>query len=72
MRQSSTSPPAGQSSQRSQVTSPAWKVTLRVPRMETAATTGRLLSEQSVEDLAVEDPPIEDVIELAFASGVEG
>jgi hypothetical protein len=34
--------------------------------------TARLLGEQSVEDLTVEDPPIEDVIELAFASGVDG
>jgi ABC-2 type transport system ATP-binding protein len=47
------------------------KVTLRVPRVETAMVTGRLLSEQAVEDLTVLDPPIEDVIELAFASGVE-
>ena len=45
------------------------KVTLRVPRAETAVITARLLGEQSVEDLTVEDPPIEDVIELAFASG---
>ncbi len=48
------------------------KVTLRVPRAETAVITARLLGEQSVEDLTVEDPPIEDVIELAFASGVDG
>jgi ABC-2 type transport system ATP-binding protein len=47
------------------------KVTLRVPRAETAVITARLLGEQSVEDLTVEDPPIEDVIELAFASGVD-
>jgi ABC-2 type transport system ATP-binding protein len=47
------------------------KVMLRVPRAATAAITARILSEQSVEDLTVEDPPIEDVIELAFASGVE-
>jgi ABC-2 type transport system ATP-binding protein len=48
------------------------KVMLRVPRAATAAITARILSEQSVDDLTVEDPPIEDVIELAFASGVEG
>jgi ABC-2 type transport system ATP-binding protein len=30
--------------------------------------TTRLLSEHNVLDLTVEDPPIDDVIELAFAS----
>jgi ABC-2 type transport system ATP-binding protein len=45
------------------------RVTLRVPHDETAAITGRLLGEQRVRDLTVEDPPIDDVIELAFASG---
>ena len=33
--------------------------------------TGRLLAERDVRDLTVEDPPIDDVIELAFASGPE-
>jgi ABC-type uncharacterized transport system ATPase subunit len=28
---------------------------------------GRLLSEQQVTDLTIEEPPIEDVIELVFA-----
>jgi ABC-2 type transport system ATP-binding protein len=45
------------------------RVTLRVPRAETARVTARLLAEQSVGDLTVEDPPIEDVIELVFARG---
>ncbi len=45
------------------------QVTLRIPRGDTAAVTGRLLAEQPVTDLTVEDPPIDDVIELAFASG---
>jgi ABC-2 type transport system ATP-binding protein len=40
---------------------------LRVPRGETARTTARLLAEQNVEDLTVEDPPIEDVIEIVFS-----
>ena len=40
---------------------------LCVPKAETAAVTGRLLSEQAVLDLTVEDPPIEDVIEQVFA-----
>ncbi|HET8969114.1 MAG TPA: ATP-binding cassette domain-containing protein [Gaiellaceae bacterium] len=42
-------------------------VTLRVPKAETARATARLLAEQEVLDLNVEDPPIEDVIELVFA-----
>jgi ABC-2 type transport system ATP-binding protein len=42
-------------------------VTLRVPKAETARVTARLLAEQEVLDLNVEDPPIEDVIELVFA-----
>jgi ABC-2 type transport system ATP-binding protein len=43
------------------------RVTLRVPRPETARVTARLLAEQRVADLTVEDPPIEDVIEIVFA-----
>jgi ABC-2 type transport system ATP-binding protein len=43
------------------------RITLRVPRAETAQITARLLAEQDVADLTVEDPPIEDVIELVFA-----
>jgi ABC-2 type transport system ATP-binding protein len=46
-------------------------VTLRVPKAETARVTARLLAEQQVLDLNVEDPPIEDVIELVFAQEVE-
>jgi ABC-2 type transport system ATP-binding protein len=42
-------------------------VTLRVPKAETARVTARLLAEQRVLDLNVEEPPIEDVIELVFA-----
>jgi viologen exporter family transport system ATP-binding protein len=41
--------------------------TLRVPKEETSRVTARLLSEHSVMDLTIEDPPIEDVIELVFA-----
>jgi ABC-2 type transport system ATP-binding protein len=40
---------------------------LRVPKDETARVTARLLAEQEVLDLTVEEPPIEDVIELVFA-----
>jgi ABC-2 type transport system ATP-binding protein len=42
-------------------------VTLRVAKAETARVTARLLAEQDVLDLNVEDPPIEVVIELVFA-----
>jgi len=45
------------------------RVTLRVPREETARVTARLLAEQDVADLTVEDPPIEDVIEMVFGQG---
>jgi len=42
-------------------------ITLRVPKSETSSITARLLAEEEVLDLNVEDPPIEDVIELVFA-----
>jgi ABC-2 type transport system ATP-binding protein len=43
------------------------RVKLRVPKLETPRVAARLLSEQHVADLTIEDPPIEDVIELVFA-----
>jgi len=42
-------------------------VTLRVPKAETSVVAARLLTEQAVLDLTIEEPPIEDVIELVFA-----
>jgi ABC-2 type transport system ATP-binding protein len=42
-------------------------VTLRVPKAETSRVAAQLLADQSVLDLTIEDPPIEDVIELVFA-----
>ena len=42
---------------------------LRVPKADTARVASRLLSEQQVLDLTIEDPPVEDVIELVFAHG---
>ena len=42
------------------------KQLIQVQAAEVAAVTARLLSEQPVHDLTVEDPPIEDVIERAF------
>ncbi len=43
------------------------RVTLRVPKAETSRVAARLLAEQEVLDLTIEEPPIEDVIELVFA-----
>jgi ABC-2 type transport system ATP-binding protein len=45
----------------------AGHVTLRIPREKTPEVTARILAEQKVDDLTVEDPPIEDVIEKVFA-----
>jgi ABC-2 type transport system ATP-binding protein len=42
---------------------------LRVPKASTAQVTARLLADLPVDDLNVEDPPIEDVIEMVFAHG---
>lgn len=47
------------------------KVTLRVPKSDSAAVTSRLLAELPVLDLTIQDPPIEDVIGRVFASGRE-
>ncbi len=43
------------------------ETTLRVPKAQTAQVTGRLLADLPVNDLTVEDPPIEEVIEQVFA-----
>jgi len=42
------------------------RVTLRVPKAETARLTSRLLADLPVIDLLVEDPPIEEVIDRVF------
>jgi ABC-2 type transport system ATP-binding protein len=42
------------------------RVSLRVPKAETPRLTGRLLAELDVQDLTVEDPSIEDVIDQVF------
>ncbi|MCS6776805.1 MAG: ATP-binding cassette domain-containing protein [Chloroherpetonaceae bacterium] len=42
------------------------KVTLRLPRSETAGVVARLLTDLPVTDLTVSDPPIEEVIEQIF------
>ena len=43
------------------------RATLRVPKDDTSRVAGRLLSDHEVLDLTIEEPPIEDVIELVFA-----
>src|SRR5215471_120698 len=43
------------------------RVKLRVPKAEAAPIAARLLGELQVADLTIEEPPIEDVIELVFA-----
>ena len=43
------------------------KVTLRVPKARTSEVTARLLSEYQVDDLTVEDTPIDDVIDQVFS-----
>jgi ABC-2 type transport system ATP-binding protein len=45
------------------------KISLRVPKDAAAAVTGRLLADLPVQDLTIEDPPIEDIISRLFASG---
>ena len=44
---------------------------LEVPREAAAATSARLLAALPVADLSIADPPIEEVIRLAFAEGEE-
>ena len=48
------------------------RFTLRVPKADTAQVTARLLADFPVDDLNVEDPPIEDVIEQVFSGGIPG
>jgi ABC-2 type transport system ATP-binding protein len=44
------------------------KTTLRVPKAEASRVTARLLADLPVEDLTIEEPPIDDVIERVFAA----
>ena len=43
------------------------KVTLRVPKARTSEVTAKLLSEYQVDDLTVEDTPVDDVIDQVFS-----
>jgi ABC-2 type transport system ATP-binding protein len=45
------------------------RVALRVPRAATAAATSRLLRELPIVDLVVEEPPVDEVIDLVFSAG---
>jgi len=45
------------------------RFTLRVAKANTSQVTARILADLPVDDLNVEDPPIEDVIELVFSEG---
>jgi ABC-2 type transport system ATP-binding protein len=47
------------------------RLTLHVPRVEAAAVTSRLLADLPVVDLVVEEPPIDEVIDLVFAAPAE-
>lgn len=51
------------------VSSEGRKVLLRVGKEEAPAVTSRLLADLPVQDLTIEDPPIEDVIRQVFAGG---
>jgi len=44
------------------------RVSLRIPKAEASRVTSQLLSELQVDDLTVEDPPIDDVIDQVFST----
>lgn len=46
------------------------RVVLRVPKSDAARVTGQLLADLPVNDLVIEDPPIEEVIEQVFAQEI--
>jgi len=45
------------------------KITLRVDKEDAPAVTSRLLADLAVQDVTIQDPPIEDVIRQVFANG---
>ena len=47
------------------------RITLRVPKSQTSQVTASLLSDLQVDDLTVEDTPIDDVIDSVFSSNAE-
>jgi ABC-2 type transport system ATP-binding protein len=44
-----------------------YRAKLRVPKVDAPRVAERLLREQQISDLTIEDPPIEDIIEIVFA-----
>jgi ABC-2 type transport system ATP-binding protein len=46
------------------------RVTLRVDRSRTSAAAAAILAGGLVTDVTIEDPPLEDVVEQAFADAV--
>jgi ABC-2 type transport system ATP-binding protein len=48
------------------------RVTLRVPERELGAVVGHLLGERRAADLAIEDPPLEEILRAMFASAGAG
>jgi len=47
------------------------RVTLRVPKAQTSQVTAKLLSDLQVDDLTVEDAPVDDVIDQVFSQKEE-
>ena len=47
------------------------RVSLRLPRVEVSSQSARILGELPVQDFTIEDPPMEDVIGLAFERDVD-
>jgi ABC-2 type transport system ATP-binding protein len=47
------------------------QVKIRVPKADTPRITGEILAELTVQDLTVEDPPIEEIIDLVFSQEKE-
>ena len=47
------------------------RVTLRVPKAQTSQVTARLLSDLQVDDLTVEDAPVDDIIDQVFSQKEE-
>jgi ABC-2 type transport system ATP-binding protein len=64
----SLSEPADLSTYGEVVANAGTRVTLRVPKAEISLLSARLLAEQSIADLTIEEPPIDDVIERVFAT----
>jgi ABC-2 type transport system ATP-binding protein len=47
------------------------RVTLRVPKAKTSQVTAKLLSDLQVDDLTVEDAPVDDIIDQVFSQKEE-